>query len=357
MKKNLIYLIVAGVLILASLFAVLFRQGVFSHDSDYQKLSEVFAIKDTNNITKIFIADMQGAHLLVTRNPANWVLEDGTKVTEYYINSVLAKLHNITVRQTVAKSAIENITKRIAAGGTKVEVYQMLPKFTIFGVPFFVKERLSKTYYLGPETQDNMGNYALLEGMNEPYIVHIPGFRGYITAQFSPDAKNWETHDIFTTKITRIAEVSFKDLDNPQESFTVKKAGSRFFNVLDANNQQLMSYDTTKLLDMLSEFRDLNYDVLVSTIREGEKDTVLSSKLFRIIILTDTEGKKTELKMYRMMDDENLQVSEDYNQNLVYAFDKDHCFGVMNGNAQKLAYLQYAHFDRQIQPLSYFRHR
>jgi hypothetical protein len=257
----------------------------------------------------------------------------------------------------VPKTAVVNISKRIAAGGTKVEVYQILPKFTLFGHPFFVKERLSKVYYFGPETQDNLGNYALLEGLNEPCIVHVPGFRGYISAQFSPYAEDWESHVVFSTKITRIESVVFTDFDNRNESFTVKKAGARFFELYNVDNKKIEQYDTTKLLDMLAEFRNLNFETFVGQRSPEYKDSILNNNLFRSIVLTDINGKKTELRFYRLPEDVGIDSDENSAIITEYQFSRDRCYGVLNGNTSKMYHLQFYHFDRQLQPLSYFKYQ
>jgi len=357
MKKNIVWLIVAGILILASIFVILYKNNVLASDSDMQSISGVFAIKDTNNITKIFVADMQGAHVLLKRTPQGWTLNDSLKASTYYVESVMGKLKNLTVREPVIKTAVSNINKRIAAGGTKVEVYQMLPKFTLLGHHFFVKERLSKTYYFGPETQDNLGNYALLEGMSEPYVVYVPGFRGYVSAQFSPYSEDWESHSLFSTKITRIESIVFTDLNNPNESFTVKKTGVRFFSLYDNENREITRYDTTKLLDMLAEFRNLNFETFAGQMRPAQKDSILHDNLFRIIMLTDIEGEKTELRMYHLPEDEGIDPDENSAIITEYQFNRDRCYGVLNGNTNKIYFLQFYHFDRQMQPLSYFKYQ
>lgn len=357
MTKNRVWLIVAGVLITASLLVVLYKNNVFASDDDMQEISGVFAIKDTNNITKIFVADMQGASVLLKRTPQGWTLNDTLQASAYYVEAVMGKLRNLTVREPVIKTAVSNINKRIAAGGTKVEVYQILPKFKLFGYPFFVKERLAKTYYFGPETQDNLGNYALLEGMDEPYIIYVPGFRGYISAQFSPYSEDWESHCLFSTKITRIETIAFTDLDNRNESFTVKKSGVRFFSLYNSENQIIAQYDTTKLLDMLAEFRSRNFETFVGQMRPTQKDSILQHNLFRIITLTDIDGKKTELRFYRLPEDEGIDPDENSAIITEYQFSRDRCYGVLNGNTSKMYYLQFFHFDRQMQPLSYFKYQ
>ncbi|PKP27596.1 MAG: hypothetical protein CVU02_03125, partial [Bacteroidetes bacterium HGW-Bacteroidetes-19] len=67
MKKNRFYLIVAGVLILASILIVLQQKNVFSSNDEKGFRSSIFAIKDTSKVTKIFMADMRGNKVLLSR--------------------------------------------------------------------------------------------------------------------------------------------------------------------------------------------------------------------------------------------------------------------------------------------------
>ena len=132
-------------------------------------MSDIFAVKDTNNITKIFIADMNGEYSLLTRRDDGWYVQDSVKAMTVKVNDLLSTIHNVTLRQTVAKTAQSNINKMMSVNAVKVEIYQKAPKFKLFGIPFFTKERNVKTYYMGPSTMDNIANYAILEGFDEPY--------------------------------------------------------------------------------------------------------------------------------------------------------------------------------------------
>ena len=355
MKKNRIYIISIAVLLVLCLVIVLFKTGVL-HGSNKNIKSDLFAVKDTANVTKVFIADMNGETVLLTRKEDGWYVQDSIQAMPSKIEALLATIANVTLQQVVAKTAQSNINKMMSVNAVKVEVYQKAPKFKIFGIKFFVKERLVKTYYMGPATMDNMANFAILDGFDEPCIVHIPGFRGFLTPTYSFKETEWYNCDLFTTKITRIKTLSVRDYDNPEESFTVEKAGPRFFNLFNAHHQQIMDYDTVKLLDMLSEFRDKNYETFMSNIPKSERDSILTYNRFRTIILEDVNGKKTTLDMYRKLTPDAMyldailgreeQVESPYNRDKFYA--------VLNGNTKNLVQCQYFHFDRQMQPLSYF---
>lgn len=356
MKKNYIYLIIAGVLLLGCLAIVLFKTGAM-HGSNNGPKSDIFAVKDTASITKVFIADMNGEHVLLTRRDSVWYVQDSIKAMPAKINELLATIGNVTLQQTVAKTAQSNINKMMSVNAVKVEIYQTAPKFRLFGINFFTKERLVKTYYMGPATMDNVANFAILEGMDEPCIVHIPGFRGFLTPTYSFKETEWYNCDLFDTKITRIQMLKVEDFENPQESFFVEKAGPRFFNLYDVNHQQIMDYDTVRLLDMLAEYRDKNYEVYVTGMKQSERDSILKFNHFKTITLIDVNGKETRLDMYRKITPDMMYLdaimggearAEDE------AYNRDKFYAVLNGQKQNLVQCQYFHFDRQNQPLSYF---
>lgn len=352
-KKNIAIIIVC--LLFAGL-AVLFLTENNVIGSKQPK-SDLFAVKDTNNITKIFIADMNGEHSLLVRRNDGWYVQDSVKAMPAKMTDLLSTIHNITLQQTVAKTAQSNINKMMSVNAVKVEIYKKSPKFTLFGIPFFTKERNVKTYYMGPSTMNNMSNYAILEGFDEPCIVHIPGFRGFLTPFYSYKPVEWYNCDLFTTKITRIQSLLVEDFEHPEESYYVEKSGPRFFSLYNSNNQLIEDYDTVKLLDMLAEYRDKNYEIYVSGMTPNAKDSILRYNHFKTITLTDVDGKKTTLDMYR-----KLELDPYYLDAIVGGieraedepYNRDKFYAILNGNTKDLLQCQYYHFDRQNQPLSFF---
>ena len=214
MKKKTIAIILGCLLVIGCLFLVLAKTGAI-HGRNQLK-SDIFAVKDTNNITKIFIADMNGEYTLLVRHDDGWYVQDSIKAMPQKVNDLLATMHNITLQQTVAKTAQSNINKMMSVNAIKVEIYQNAPKFKLFGIPFFTKERNVKTYYMGPATMDNVSNYAILDGFDEPCIVHIPGFRGFLTPFYAFKPVEWYNCDLFDTKITRIQSLLVEDFENPE---------------------------------------------------------------------------------------------------------------------------------------------
>ena len=352
-KKNLIYLIIAIILIITAIFVILYQNGTIGKKNEITTGSKIFAISDTSKVTKIFMADMAENNVKLTRTSAGWMIDDSLMAMQVKVEDFLSVLANLSVKQAVPKSAQENIINVLTTGSVKTEIYGMMPKFTIFGIDFFVKERLIKSYYMGPATQNNVANYAYLDGMKEPHIVHLPGFRGFITPRYSQFPEDWVTHNIFATKLTRIDTLISQDFVHPEESFTIVKKGPRFFDLFDENGNAVMNYDTTKLLDMLSEYRNLNFESIEKGITQNQKDSIIQNSLLKIITLVDMNGERKSIQIYEKIYGGEFTLTGNA-EDLYDAIDRERCFATVDNRADKLYVLQFYHFDRQFQPLSYF---
>lgn len=347
LKKNLIILSSALLLILLAVFLLLARK---SSTIDYD--SKAFAVKDTSNIYKIFIADNYGEKVLLERQSGGfWKVNKQFDVVQKNVNDLLEVIKNISIREPVALSARNNVNKWLATGATKVEIYFYDYRIKI-GKTKLWKYENRKVYYMGNVTQDNLGNYAVLEGENDPFIVAMPGFRGFISPYYSPFENDWRSHNIIKLKISKIKEISVVDFENPDESFRILRKGNRNFDILTNKNQALSIYDTAKLFDHLSEYRDLNFEFFADNLSKGKKDTILSRK-FKDIIVTDMENKSTKISLY-YMDNELDTINYEYNLDFIDKFNKDKFYAVINDNFKEIVICQYFVFDRIIQPLRYY---
>jgi len=356
MKRQKVYFIIACLLVVLSILAIVYKQGGFKKSQNSQKISTAFAIKDPAAITQIFMADMFGNKVLLTKNGEDWFVDNHKPASPYQINDLLATLGALRVAQPIAKNAQRSVVEMLAVNSTKVEVFGMKPLFTLFGRPFFTKERLLKTYFLGDATQNNLGSYALLKGMSEPYIIYKPGFRGYVSPIFSPDPLDWYSQRVFETKLTRIQKASFIDLENPENSFFVEKSGPRSFALFDVHKNPILDYDTLLLINMLSEFRERNYESFQASMPQSVKDSIMRN-LYKIISITDVDNQTTTMKLYYLIDEGSLYDNDVLIEENYFEINRDRSYATFNENTDEIFTVQYFHFDRQIQPLSYFLKR
>jgi len=354
MKRQKIYLIVACLLSVLSIFVILQKQGVFNRSMSAKNLSMAFAIKDTTKITKIFMANMFGEKVLLTKTEQGWMVDNFKPADFDKIRSLFATLNSMRVDQPVSKSAQRTIIEMLAVSSVKTEIYETKPLFTLFGTPFFVKERLSRTYFFGDATQNSLGSFASLEGLPTPCIIYEPGFRGYVSPIFTPKPIEWYSPRVFETKLTRIQSASFIDLDNPNESFFVEKTGVRTFNLLDAKKNIIPNYDTLLLINMLSEFRERNYEQFLPNIEPERKDSIIKFNLYKIISVTDVENKTSTMKLYHMYNTGDRYLENELIEENVSELNLDRCYATFNDNTDEMFTIMFFHFDRQVQPLSYF---
>ena len=103
------------------------------------------------------------------------------------------------IKHPIARSALENIIKRMSIQNTKVDIFQ--------------NNKQVKTIYIGGETADQLGTFMMIEGAKEPYVVYIPGFNGYLSSRFSCQEHLWRDKKIFHKKI-KTAKYSLSEPKN-----------------------------------------------------------------------------------------------------------------------------------------------
>lgn len=314
-----------------------------------------FAVEDTASITKIFLANTVGNQTLLERKNNSWIVNNKYEPLMSNIADLLNCIQNIEVKAPVAKSARENINKRMASGSTKVEIYYTDYRIKIGNLRLW-KDTCKKAYYIGQPTMDNIGSFAIMEGSKYPCVIYLPGFRGFVTPKYSPIEDDWRSHLIVDLKLSQIQEIISTDFENIENSFRIVRSGNRHFDIIHAaTNQKLAPYDTMKLLDHLSDYRNLNYEVINSTLSKVERDSLFERK-FKEISVTDTKGNRTTITMYHL-ENEYDTLNYEYPENSIdfmEAYNRDRFFATINNNKNEVYFCQYFVFDRIVQPFAYY---
>lgn len=166
MRKNLIYL---GILLLLLVLTWWVYQKRTSTTLDREE-SE-FSIADTSVVDQIFMADKTGGQVLLEKTgPGQWRVNGTYTARPDAMAALLDALLRMQVKSPVPRPAVDNIRKQLASLGRKVEVYSKGKKLSVL--------------YIGYSTIDSRGTYAIREGADLPYILHVPGTEGYLTPHF-----------------------------------------------------------------------------------------------------------------------------------------------------------------------------
>ncbi len=347
-KRNLI--IIAVVIVLGIVTAV-----VFSNKSKNHTFEQDYHIENVNTITKIFMSDKLDNSVLLTRaeDDTTWVVNGKYPASQGKMDLLLETLNQMRIRQKVNRNAVRNIVKNLSVSSTKVEVYQEVPFINWFGgkLQLFKREKLVATYYVGHETQDNMGTYVFREGDDEPCVVHIPGFRGFLGPRFESVPDLWRSHRIVDLPVTDIQSVKVEIPSQPQESFEVRRHNDDGFDFY-MQNQMVPAFDTVRVAQLLSSFVNLNFDQFAGVVPKVELDTTFSREPSFRLSVTSTKGETRSLCTYVKFTNPDLLMEEGAKDKYIDFFDVDRLYAILDTKDTVL--IQYYVFDDILQPASFF---
>lgn len=347
MKRNQYILIIVVVLLALSAYFL----SRSSKPGTFVRGENDFAVEDTASVTRIFMADKKNRSVLLERISSDeWLLNKEYKARKSGSDMLLFTLHHLVAKAPVPKSGRENAVKLLATQSTKVEVYQMVYRINLFGrIKLFPHEKRTKTFYVGNATQDNQGTLMLMEGADDPFVVHLLDFRGFVAPRFSTQEEDWRDHTIFRNKIQNIRSVIVEFVEEPEKSVEIVNTGMDFAVVKWSAKDTMYGYDTLNLYNFLTAFADLRYEALLNNIDPHRKDSIIQSSPFHRITLTDMDNNKTVMKTYHKPNDVQRF---DLEGNL-YTYDLDRLYALINDD-RDFVMIQFFVFDKVLKPFDYF---
>ena len=203
MKKVLYQIIIITILISLIVVGIKKERNTSTIRTDKRN----FSINDTLSISKIELINRNLENITIERTKHNWILNDSLVANQYSVNLLLKTIKEMRVKNPVARSALNNIIKRMSIQNTKV---------TIYG-----DENELKTIFVGGETADQLGTFMMLEGAKEPYVMHIPGFNGYLSSRFNCKEELWRDKKIFRNTNKIHYNLNYKSL--PKSDLSLNK--------------------------------------------------------------------------------------------------------------------------------------
>ncbi len=259
-----------------------------------------FAVSDPEDIAKIFLADRRGNTVTLERKDGVWLYNNTYRARPSAIQILLQTLTQVKVYYVPPQAAVPVMVNTLAAEGIKVEVYGK-------------NNKLLKQYYVGGVTNDESGTVMMMEGSEQPYVTHIPGFVGQLRVRFFMEQDQWRDRAIFTEKPEKIQSVSVEYPQQKKESFRLEKVGEAqyevkpFFSTTPANRNPLRKGVPEAYL--------LQFESLVSEAFENQnaqRDSVSSLVPFAIVNLKRTDGSETTAKFWPVAVKRSTYTNEPY---------------------------------------------
>lgn len=338
-NKNLIII----VLVLAVASAIFLMKDKFS---TYRPELKDFAVTDTANISKIFLANRSGKQVLLERkSPGRWMLNSTDRAKNVQIRVLLETISKVQVRTPVSKQAYNNVLKRLASNSIKCEIY-------LKG-----EEKPTKVYYVGGSTEDIMGTFMMIEGSSTPFITEIPGFNGYLTPRYSVEASDYKETAFLQATPQEIKSLSVSYRNFPENSFILTRTDGKFQISAFVNGQkgETVPTDSIKLNNFASLFNSLYVERWISQLSDSLKTVITVDPPAITISLTTANDSSQTVYIYPMPLNEGSLTQEDENgKKLKYDLDK------VYGNMQPgdlWAVIQHFNLDRILRRLVDFDER
>jgi hypothetical protein len=210
-------------LLMAALFLVLGGSAWYAVAKQSQKGTKVswdmdFPVRDVSTIGKIFIANRQGQTATLERNKDKWVYNGKYPARPTAVALLLETISKLNVLHIPSDRAVEGMVQEIAANGIKVEIYDL-------------KNKPLKTYYIGGITSDQQGTVMIMDGSEQPYVVHIPSFVGQVRVRYMLGDEMWRDRMIFEENPEDIQEIKAEYPQRKSESFVLEKKGEADYQV------------------------------------------------------------------------------------------------------------------------------
>lgn len=206
-----------------------------------------FSVTDTSQITRFFIARKNGQSFhFKKQNNGDWQVNDSWKANPVMVKMLLGTFSEMRVKSIVPKGMRNGVITTLAGQGVKVELYN--------------KEGMMKTFYVGDYTADEKGTYFIMDGSEQPYIVHIPRFQGYLTGRFLVSKKDFLDQAIFSSRRDDIKSIS---VEYPSEN-------EKSISIIDGQINDVQNIDTLKLKQYLLHYSKIYSESIIAVETERQ---------------------------------------------------------------------------------------
>jgi hypothetical protein len=243
-----------------------------------------FAVSDTASIDKLFLVDREGNKSLLTRVSAGkWMVNNKYNARQESINNLLGTVKSLEVKSPVGKNLYNNTMKLMASKSVKVEIYQ--------------KGNLVKTYYVGHPTMDNLGTFMYIENSTVPYIMHIPGFNGFLSTRYLTNENEWRERFVFHFDSRTIVGINIVNSTKLDRSFSIaRNLDSTYTLAYTQPTLKQVPYDIVKMRKYLDVFSNTNFERIDNRLGKVQADSILKTAPFASVSVTDDRNYKKIIK-------------------------------------------------------------
>ncbi len=292
-KNNLILLLLFVVFGSAAWYFLKYKNS----NTSINTADRDFAVKNVNDIYKIFLGQKNGDNIVLERKGSDWFVNNKYKVFPNTLHYLLETIENLQVNSIPPKPSYPVIMQELATMGIKVEIYDR-------------NNQPIKTYYVGGVTEDETGLYCLMEGAKQPYIMHINKAPTNLRVRYDIQELGWRDRTLLDLPNETIEGIELTYPFEKERSFSITNIQSEI-TLLDENKKPInLEIKQKKLLKAYTEeFNKVSAEAIIND--HPRKDSICKLDAYLNIKIKTKDGKELQSKFYPCPDDGSGDVSLD----------------------------------------------
>jgi len=304
-NKNILYIIV--ILFLGTCIYLLSKQDNSITRTDRRD----FSIVDTSEVIKVTLSSKAPEIAVLNRqNENSWTVNGKYKARKSGIFYLLQTLQRMEIAHPVPLSMRDNVIGNLAVKGIKVEVQ--------------LKNGQEKIIYVGGENKELTATFMMLKGALEPYAVHIPGFKGYLSGRFFTQEYLWRDKTVINYDNRNIASVKMQyyNINQKDESFEITKTNMGY-QLSDFETKEMIGHNPKALETYIASFRKLYAESFVTGTLNTDS-LIKTQPLFELTVKT-IDNQSTAIKVFNKKAEKTIYVDGDITMQ-----DPDRMFAFVN---------------------------
>lgn len=283
MNKTLSYIAVLIALVGIAIFLFLKNQKPSIEDQ------RAFTTPEIGELSQIKMQDRHGREVVLTKENMQWMVNNRYPASRIMLNDLLYALEFMYAEYPVPAVAVNNVLTEMITNSTKVSLYKN------------GKSKPFKVFSVGGANHAQDGTFMLMEvdgkAADKPYLVKLPGFRGYITYRFSAILKHWVSPD-FTSYLAH--EIESVELNYFQEdslqSFKVSRKNDAFELQGQGQIYPQEKLNTNYVEGLFASFMELSFEEFVDSI--PKQDSVVANMHYLDLKIKAMDGYEHYLSIY-----------------------------------------------------------
>ncbi len=282
-----------------------------------------FKINDTASVFKVVI-EKEGQTIILEKKSNFWQLNSLYSVNNKAINNLLISLTLLELKSPIPANAKKVLFDKLS-NSKKISLFDD-------------KNNIIKYFYIGEQTTNKSGNYMLLEGSENPYIIFIPSVSSDLNNYFNINEIFWRDKTIFRYKSNEIKQVAVNYPQNKEKSFVIEqKENESFVLKKDLKSKSFIYLKDEKSYNYLLHFRNIEFEKFYSA-DDNFKDSLKTVQAEFIFSITDKNGNTNIIKAYQKADNKII--------------DTDNFIAIFNDT--EIIVAKYYDFDLLLKSYKYF---